>query len=740
MGTSLDVRFIFRQAMRACLPVLLAAGVGCSRAPEPVGDAPVVYDFAERAEHAIQVGTWGELDLGSSDTDIFLAKGWATPGQTSDGTPARWMSKKVAGVTFFLSEPADLTMTASCKPYTRSYMAQTLTIVVNGNVAAKQELERSSSLSDYTFKIPSSFLLRGNNEIEFKARYASRRHGTAIRFGRLEMSAASGPTPELPPVGRIGDPLLQEPGTRVAWHIVAPQAGYVRVQPEFQAVSPGGECNVVFCLDGDRYEIGTFTESRKEPQVLSLARWPGARGRIEFEVLGTNAVHWKGAVIGGRVSPKDVNILFFTIDTLREDHVGAYGYQRDTTPCFDRLATRGTMFLNAFVSSNLSSPSHACMLTSRYPQSHGLFANGRTMDRQQLTVSQLLRRAGYETAIYSNFPLLHRGDMTGKGFTTRRYVPGTADTPDVSGKEMNVYAAAMKWLKSNRKKKMFLMVHSEYLHLQNIPEPYDAMYWEKPADITGKSYFPALSEKQRSTMRREYNQKHIDLSEDEIQSVTDYYDGAIRLTDDCIAAFMDVVGFYGLDPFTAVAITSDHGISIGQNHRISHTGWPFDHLLKVPMLFVLPGVDQEAGRSVEGIVESVDIAPTLLSYTGISVPRRMQGIDLLPWIVANGRPSDEVKECSYAALKGYSRWYSIRTKEWRYSVNAEEKEILEKNPRSDEQPVSVVRDFPKEREELRKKLFHWVNATPDVTEETDKHLPPEITEMLRKAGYLDDIQ
>jgi hypothetical protein len=118
----------------------------------------------------------------------------------------------------------------------------------------------------------------------------------------------------------------------------------------------------------------------------------------------------------------------------------------------------------------------------------------------------------------------------------------------------------------------------------------------------------------------------------------------------------------------------------------------------------------------------------------------MQGIDLLPWIVANGKPSDEVKECSYAAVKGYSRWYSIRTKEWRYSVSAEEKEILEKNPRSDEQPVSVVKDFPKEREELRKKLFHWVNATPDVTEETDKHLPPEITEMLRKAGYLDDIQ
>ena len=158
------------------------------------------------------------------------------------------------------------------------------------------------------------------------------------------------------------------------------------------------------------------------------------------------------------------------------------------------------------------------------------------------------------------------------------------------------------------------------------------------------------------------------------------------------------------------------------------------------MLFVLPGVQQEEGSEVEGIVESIDIAPTLLSYVGISVPRRMQGVDLIPWIVADGKPSDEVKEFSFASMKGYVRWYSIRTKEWRYSVNAEEREILERNPRSNEQPVSVLEEFPKVREELRKKLFHWVNATPDVTEETDKHLPPEIIEMLRKAGYLDDIQ
>ena len=93
-----------------------------------------------------------------------------------------------------------------------------------------------------------------------------------------------------------------------------------------------------------------------------------------------------------------------------------------------------------------------------------------------------------------------------------------------------------------------------------------------------------------------------------------------------------------------------------------------------------------------------------------------------------------------ALLLGLANGAIVLFERVNYGVSAEEKEILEKNPRSDEQPVSVVKDFPKEREELRKKLFHWVNATPDVTEETDKHLPPEITEMLRKAGYLDDIQ
>lgn len=740
MSTSVDVRFLFRQAIWACIPVFLIIGQGCSRAPEPVGDAPAVYDLAERARYALEVATWHMLDIGGEDNDIFLTSGWQSSAQVVAGTPARWTSKKVAGVRFFLAEPTDLTLTASCSPYTRSRMAQTMTVLVNGNVVVKHELQRGSAFKDYNVHVPSDVLVAGDNLIEFKARYVSSRHKKAICFRRLKMENASGAVSPLPAVGPSRDPMLQEPGTRVAWRIVVPRSGYVRTQPEFQAGSAGDECSVFFCLDDDRFKLGTFKESQQEPQVLSLARWPGKRGRLEFEVLGAHAVQWKGAIVGGRIDPRDVNVLFFSIDTLREDHVGAYGYQRDTTPFFDRLAGRGTIFRNAFVSANLTAPSHACILTARYPQSHGLFANGRKMDRQQITVPQLFAKHGYDTAIYGNFPLLHRGDMTGKGFETREYIPGTADTPDVSGKEKNVYSCAMKWVKEHWKNKMFLLVHSEFLHLVNVPEPYDTMYWQKPADTSGKRYFGVISDGQRSLVRKEYNRKHIDLAEDEIQSVSDYYDGALRLSDDCIAAFVDAIGFYGMDKLTAIVITSDHGISIGQNHRISHTGWPFDHLLKVPMLFVLPGLDQEAGRSVDGIVESIDIAPTLLSYAGISVPRRMQGIDLLPWIVANGKPSDEVKECSYAAVKGYSRWYSIRTKEWRYSVSAEEKEILEKNPRSDEQPVSVVKDFPKEREELRKKLFHWVNATPDVTEETDKHLPPEITEMLRKAGYLDDIQ
>lgn len=740
MGTSVDVHFSFRRATCACLLILLAIGLGCSRAPEPVGDAPVVYDLEERTRYALEVATWHELDLGGDDNEIFLTSGWNASIQTVRDTPARWTSAKVAGVRFFLAEPTDLTLTANCSPYSRSRMVQTMSVLVNGNVAAKYELERGSTFEDYEVQIPSDILMAGDNLIEFKARYASRRHKKAICFSRLKLEKSAGAVSPLPVISNAHDPLLQKPGTRVAWRIVVPRSGYLRVQPGFQTASPGDECSVFFCVDDDRFKLGTFTASQQEPQVLSLARWPAKRGRLEFEVFGAHPVQWKGAVVGGRIDPKDVNVLFFSIDTLREDHVGAYGYERDTTPFFDRLAKRGTIFRNAFVSGNLTAPSHACMMTGRYPQSHGLFANGRVMDSQQLTVSQLFAKKGYNTAIYGNFPLLHRGDMTGKGFATRAYVSGTADTPDVSGKEKNVYSAAMKWVSEHWKSKMFLLVHSEYLHLENVPKPYDTMYWQKPADTSGKTYFGIVSDGRRSQVRQEYNRKQIDLAEDEIQSVTDYYDGALRLSDDCIAAFVDTIGFYGLDQFTAIVITSDHGISIGQNHRISHTGAPFDHLLKVPMLFLLPGVDQEAGRSVEGIVESIDIAPTLLSYAGISVPRRMQGIDLLPWIVADGKPSDEVKECSYAAVKGYSRWYSIRTREWRYSVNAEEREILEKNPRSDTQPVSVVSEFPEEREKLRKKLFHWVSATPDVTAETDKHLPPEITEMLRKAGYLDDIQ
>ena len=139
---------------------------------------------------------------------------------------------------------------------------------------------------------------------------------------------------------------------------------------------------------------------------VSLARYGGKRGYLEFEVAGSKPVTWNHALVGGHVQPRDASLFLFTIDTLRADHVGAYGYPHQTTPFLDRLAQEGTRFNGAYSAANKSVPSHATILTGRYPQSHGLLRNGQTMNQQQITLAHILSRKGYPTAAYVNWKLL----------------------------------------------------------------------------------------------------------------------------------------------------------------------------------------------------------------------------------------------------------------------------------------------------------------------------------------------
>lgn len=738
------LHILMRHVAVGCLCV---AAAGCGRPVRPMQeDAPIVYDLGTRGELAFRDKTWTDLDLGSSDTRHVLLRGWEDPDNAPDGTPSAWTTQRTAGISLFLAETPPLTLTVTCYPYYRSYLRQGLAVLVNGERAGKFVLPRSSDFRDYTVQIPADLLRKGENLIELKARYASRRKSTAIRVSRLRLRGLDPKGPEGPALSARNDSLRQARDTRVAWRIIVPRAGYLRVRPEMHAAAGRVRGNICLRLRDARINLATYTETEREPALLDLSRWGGRRARLEFEVLGDGDITWHTAHIGGLVQPRDVNVFLFTIDTLREDRVGAYGYDRPTTPALDRLATRGVLFKHAFACSNLSGPSHASILTGRYPQSHGMLINGKRLDPQQIALQAVLQKRGYLTGSYVNFPLLQRADMMGKGFDKRGCVPGTPQSVDLSPDAHNVYARALRWVDHHWQDKFFLWVHSEFLHMLDIPEPYRTMFWDvdvaalKAACDNGGGFFPLISTKESRRLRSAYNRGRIDLTEKQIEAVKAYYDGALRLTDDFLGAFVKALARHGMDPFAAMVITSDHGVSLGQTHRVSHIGPPYDHLLRVPLIFVLPGLDVRRRTVTRSLAESVDIAPTLLSYIGLKPLRRMQGMDLTPCMTGDATVTCG-KQAVFATL-GYDRkmWYSVRTMDSRYALSSDEDEIMEVHPRSDAEPESRLDDEPERRDRLHRELMQWLKTTPDVARGDTEGLSSEIIEMLKKAGYLDDVQ
>jgi arylsulfatase len=742
----MNTRHVLARGFRLAAAVALAGAAGCRRAPERMdAGAPVVYEFVERMPHAIRTGPYRALDIGTPAARMFLAGAWSDEDRkTEDGqTSFAWISGRSAGASFFLASPADGHLVVRCYPYARRFWKQGMTAYVNGRKVGRVVFEPHRSFQEYRFAVPAEALAAGDNEVSLRFRYASTRLRRAACVDGLALEGSAGSPAPVPP-GEAAGFTEAPPALRQLWPMVVPAGGYLKARARFDEASAGARARIYLGLKDRRLLLGEVSAAQPELPPIRLADYAGERAVLNVDVLGAGALRWEELAVGGRVRPRDVNILFITIDTLRADRVGAYGYTRhDTTPTLDRLAAAGVRFDAAFSCAYQSVPSHASMFTARYPQSHGLFRNGMYLNAQELTLAEWFDRAGYQTAAFVNWGMLGMTNMTGHGFARRVVNTQVPERPDLSPGADNVFARAADWLAANWKVRSFVWLHNQYLHMLSIPESYASRYLT-PAVAEQAATDPSFRLPQRlpvdelTATRAAYNRGDLDLSEAEIQAVRDMYDGVVRMVDDSLAQFMDRLKALGLDPFTAVVICSDHGLSLGEDHRISHVGVPYDHILRIPLILILPGAGLAPGAVVGELVETVDLAPTLLDYLGEAAPRRMQGRSLLP-VMRGGH--DSWKDAVFAAGGHLERhWFSIRTGAWHYFFFDDGSEWLLPAGADGSALQSRAAGQPTVRDELRVKLIHWLKTTPSVVSYKETAMTEEIREMLRKAGYLDGSQ
>jgi arylsulfatase A-like enzyme len=473
---------------------------------------------------------------------------------------------------------------------------------------------------------------------------------------------------------------------------------------------------------------------------ISLAPW--AEKEIELELSAEEAPAAFGGLLlrDGSARPVGPNLILISIDTLRADHVGSYGYSRGTTPRLDELARTGVRVSDFTAQSPYTLPSHVSMFSGQFPTVHGVFGPTNAIGRDRTPMlAELLSAHGYSTRAftaggfvnpglgfdrgfdaYSNLdPFRYRGSPHAAGLIARR--------PERYSEELfSEYGvhAIQDWLDKNADKSFFLFLHSYTVHDFDPPPE----YLDAQERIDPQPY-----------LHHEYVAEH-GITDEVLADIVDYYDAALRHVDHSIGEILDRLDTLGIADRTVVAITSDHGKELGERGLIIHGTTLYEEMTRIPFLLRVPGM---APRVIDEPGMLIDVAPTVLAALGLAVDPRMQGRNLLE---QGEHPPrfiwSEIDQLAHKyALRDPSGWKLIHgpPDEDLFFPNEAPWELYSLNDDPGED-----RDRSRDESELRTRLEEQLLINLRTMREWGDRLggsrssdvDDETTEMLRQLGYI----
>jgi arylsulfatase A-like enzyme len=313
------------------------------------------------------------------------------------------------------------------------------------------------------------------------------------------------------------------------------------------------------------------------------------------------------------------NVLLISIDTLRADHLGCYGYNRPTSPNLDALAAEGAVFEDASATSPWTVSSHFSILTGLFPRSHGVNGWAKPMPTDIRTLAGHLQELGFATGAFVNHLILNAERGFGTGFETF-LVEDEKLNP--RGKSQTILDNAGRWLEQQGQARFFLFVHLYDVHSSYISMPRFKRRFigEYEGDVNG--YAQQLKDFRLGT---------LDWSDDDVGHLVDLYDAGIAQLDDTLGGFFDGLKARGQWDNTLIIVTSDHGEEFLEHGDVLHGGTLYQELLHVPLILRGPGIP--TGRRLGHEVTLVDLLPTVLSFVGLPPPGDVEGVDLRPTLL-----------------------------------------------------------------------------------------------------------
>jgi Arylsulfatase A and related enzymes len=321
---------------------------------------------------------------------------------------------------------------------------------------------------------------------------------------------------------------------------------------------------------------------------------------------------------------KELNVILITCDTLRADHLGVYGYARNTSPNLDRFAKDSIRFRHAFSHAPQTNPSFSSLMTSHYPYETKVFTNHYLLRPEVVTMAEILKANGYRTAAINSHFSLRRGSGFEQGFD--EYDDRLEDLVRARRERIapKTTLAAIKWLEGNykRKKKFFLWVHYDDPHGPYAPPPpYNTMFLER--STLGKKTLPVGSLIGGIPTYQQLG-NHRDP-----EYYISQYDGEIRFFDQAFGDLIKKIRDLGLVDTSLLIFTSDHGEGMGDhNYYFTHNALVYNGLIHVPLIIRLPGQSPEV-KEIRYPVAHVDLLPTILDTVSISHSKSFRGQNLL---------------------------------------------------------------------------------------------------------------
>ncbi len=436
---------------------------------------------------------------------------------------------------------------------------------------------------------------------------------------------------------------------------------------------------------------------------------------------------------------RNVNVILISIDTLNPKHLGCYGYDRNTSPTIDSLAKAGVLFQNAFSHSPKTSPAHMSMFTSLYPSVHKInnwnkYQGGYALDHRIVTLPEILKNAGYQTAAITGGGNVQSSIGFGSGF-------------DVYDNDELMWSSAFDWLDQNYPSKFFLFLHTFQVHSPYLPPaPYNTMFGEKyqgkiiDTEQGLQEYF-----KQNYNADDDFPGSHelfwevVDKgNQRDVKRLVALYDGCIRfMNDKMVGVLLNRLKKYDLLKSTLIIFTADHGEEFLEHGDFLHKEL-YDEHIQVPLIIRFP--ENNLNRKVvHQQVTLIDLLPTLLEYLGLPIPEMAQGLSLMSFVAGQEMNlpafSERTEISDVPDMKK-----AIRTLEWKY-IWWPTKKIQELYHLADDpgEKINVAEKYPEAAANLNRQVFDWMqeNEGKGQTIRTFTHtLEKKTIDKLKSLGYI----